>query len=72
MTGFHVGEKDSKDVFTEKSDFSKLPIDFQTTFENAGNTHLKPTGKIELMDENGEILKNIGKEAIINEKGAFI
>jgi len=68
MTKFSVGNKDEKEVFSEASDFSRFPIAFQTEFQNAGNTHLKPIGKIELVDENGEILKNIGKETIINEK----
>jgi hypothetical protein len=71
LTDFQVGKKDA-DKFTIESQFSNFPVMFQTQFENAGNTHLKPIGKIELTDENGEILKNVGKEAIINDKGAFI
>lgn len=71
MTKFTAGTKDDKEVFSESSSFDAFPIDFQTQFENAGNTHLKPLGKIELVDENGEILKNVGKETIVNDKGAF-
>lgn len=67
MTKFSVGTKE-KEVFSEASSFDSFPIILQTQFENAGNIHLKPLGKIELVDENGEILKNVGKESIINEK----
>jgi hypothetical protein len=28
-------------------------------FNNSGNTHLKPKGKIELIDEDGNVLKKI-------------
>ena len=66
-TKFSVGTKD-KENFTEESSFDAFPVVLQTQFENAGNTHLKPIGKIELVDENGEILKNVGKETIVNDK----
>jgi len=72
MTKFDIGTKDDKQVFAAKTSFDAFPIVFQTQFENAGNIHLKPIGKIELVDENGEILKNVGKESIVNEKGAFL
>ena len=32
---------------------------------------MKPTGKIELINEKGEVLKNIGKEAMVTLAGAF-
>lgn len=59
-------------TFTPQTDFTALPATFQITFKNEGNTHLKPTGKIELTDENGQTLKNIGKESIVTPAGAFI
>lgn len=49
-----------------------LDIIFNIPFENTGNTHIKPLGKIILKDENGNELKAIGKESIINENGATI
>lgn len=56
----------------ETNELSEFPIVFGTKFKNAGNTHLKATGKIELIDESGETLKNIGKEAIVSPAGAFM
>ena len=43
----------------------KIPV------ENNGNTHIKPTGKIYLYDGDEQLTK-IGKEAILNENGAFV
>lgn len=71
MTAFQIGKKD-QNKFAESIDFSTFPITFETKFKNDGNTHLKPTGKIELTDDKGETLRNIGKESIISPAGAFI
>ena len=71
LNGFQIGVK-KETTFTELSDFKDFPIVFETKFKNDGNTHLKPTGKIELVDENGDTLKNVGKEAIVSPAGAFI
>jgi zinc-ribbon domain len=49
-----------------------LDISFQIPFENIGNTHIKPLGKIILKDEDGLELKSIGREAVINELGAIV
>lgn len=71
MESFQIGKLSDK-KFTESSSFTAFPITFGTKFKNEGNTHLKPSGKIELVDENGEVLKSVGKEAITNQNGAFI
>ncbi|MDD5376789.1 MAG: DUF916 domain-containing protein [Candidatus Gracilibacteria bacterium] len=71
VESFDIGKK-LENAFTPASDFNAFPIVFETKFKNEGNTHLKPTGRIELIDENGETLKNIGKEAITSPAGAFI
>jgi len=71
LSGFQIGKKDA-DKFAEASEFNDFPIAFDTKFKNGGNTHLKATGKIELMDDSGETLKNIGKEAIVSPAGAFM
>ncbi|NVP17544.1 DUF916 domain-containing protein [Candidatus Gracilibacteria bacterium] len=47
-------------------------IEFEIPFNNEGNTHIKPDGKITLVDENGEIIKGVGKELIKNEVGTTI
>jgi hypothetical protein len=41
-------------------------------FNNSWNTHLKPKGKIELVDEDGNLLKKVWKEKIISPAGALI
>lgn len=71
LSGFQIGQK-SGTTFSEASDFKNFPVVFETKFKNDGNTHLKPTGKIELIDENGDTLKDIGKEAMVTPAGAFI
>lgn len=56
----------------ENNSFDNFPITFQTIFENLWNVHLKPTWKITLIDENGEVLKNIWKETLSSPAGAYI
>lgn len=62
----------SGDKFASSEQFDNFPINFSVLFNNSWNTHLKPRGKIELIDENGETLKKIWKEKIISQAGAFI
>lgn len=71
LDSFNVGSSD-QNKFTGKSEFDAFPIVFQTRFKNDGNTHLKPTGKIELVDDNGNVLKSIGKETITTPTGVFV
>ena len=47
-------------------------IDFLFPIKNTGNTHIKPTGKVTLIDENGDTIKAIWKETVENERGAII
>lgn len=58
--------------FVNSTTFNKFPISFSNMFNNSGNTHLKPKGKIELLDENWDLLKKIWKEKIISQAGAFV
>jgi hypothetical protein len=51
---------------------NSFEVDFQFPFENAGNVHIIPEGKIILRDEDGNTIKAIGKTAITNEDGAVI
>lgn len=71
LNSFKIWYNSEKWLIEEKN-FSKLPITFQTIFENNGNVHLKPTGKITLVDENWEVLKNIWKETLSSPAGAYI
>ena len=45
-------------------------IDFSFPINNTGNTHIKPTGKIVLKDENWDIIKAIWKETLSNDSWA--
>ncbi len=71
LNTFKIWEK-LENTFTEKQTFQTFPITFQTIFENSWNVHLKPVWKITLVDENGEILKNVGKETLSSPAGAYI
>lgn len=46
-------------------------VNFQFPIKNTGNTHIKPSWKITLKDENWTI-KAIGKEVVANDRGAII
>ncbi|MFA6090558.1 MAG: DUF916 domain-containing protein [Candidatus Gracilibacteria bacterium] len=71
LSDFQIG-KTLKKKFTSVNEFKDFPILFETKFTNEGNTHLKPTGKIELVDEDGKVLENVGKESMTSPAGAFI
>ncbi len=43
-------------------------VNFEIDFKNEGNVHIKPKGKIEIIDENGQRLQDIGKEMIVNKQ----
>ena len=47
-------------------------VDFSIDFSNKWNVHIKPTWKIEIVDENWNVLKKIWKESIKNENWAII
>lgn len=47
-------------------------VDFIFPINNKGNTHVKPEWKITLRDENGNIIKAVGKETVTNENWAVI
>jgi len=59
-------------IFKEKNNFSNLPISFKINFQNKWNIHLKPTWKIELIDEDWNTLKNIGKEIVSAPNWTYI
>ena len=66
-----IGQK-SGELFSSGTSFASFPIAFETIFQNTGNTHIKPTGKIELVDDNGEILKGVGRQTLVSPAGAFL
>lgn len=68
---FEIGTA-SGSKFEAKSEFTTFPVSFSARLKNDGNVHVKPTGKIELVDESGEVLKNVGKESLVSPQGAFV
>ncbi len=47
-------------------------VNFEIEFKNEGNVHIKPKWKIEIIDENGQRLQDIGKEMIVNKQGVKV
>ncbi len=47
-------------------------VDFQVPISNSWNTHFKPSGKITIIDEDGNQMLKIGKETIKSPEWAFI
>lgn len=72
LKSFKIWKIDESKKLNESTSFEKLPITFQTVFENVWNVHLKPIWKITLTDENGEVLKNIGKETLSTPAWAYL
>ncbi len=72
LDGFEIGMAEAQKPFVPANEFSAFPITFETKFKNDGNVHLKPTGKIELIDEDGKTLKNIGKETLSTPQGLYL
>jgi hypothetical protein len=60
------------EIFNTKSSFDTLPIVFKSQFKNEWNIHLKPRWKIELIDEEWNVLKNVWKETLKSTNGTFI
>ena len=59
------------DLFWEEEISQDFEVKFQFPIKNTWNTHIKPTWKIVLKDENG-IIKAIWREIIANDRGAII
>ena len=71
LKSFNVWDK-SGSWFTQKSSFENFPIVFETLFENGWNIHLKPKWKIELVDEDGNVLKNVWKETLTSPAWTYL
>ncbi|MDD3646413.1 MAG: zinc ribbon domain-containing protein [Candidatus Gracilibacteria bacterium] len=72
INGLKGDKKDNTNTQTGETQDRDFNISFEIPIENTGNTHIKPSGKIILVDENGNELKEVGKEIITNDKGAII
>lgn len=69
---FIIWQKNKTGKFEEKSSFANFPINFNLFFKNDWNVHLKPTWKIEILDEDNKPLKNIWKEVLTSPAWAYI
>jgi len=72
LEGFKIWNFVDLKWFTEKNTFDSFPITFETHFNNNWNVHLKPMWKIELIDEDWNVLEKIWKKAINSEAWAFL
>ncbi len=60
------------DDFSVNDQFDSFPISFLTRFENMWNVHIRPEWKIEIINEDWEVLENIWKERITSPAWAFV
>ena len=69
--GTYDKEIKSGDLLKKSSNFfyGKLPVNFVLRYENKGNIHLKPQGKIEIFDTFNKKLNSIGVLSIISSQG---
>lgn len=70
LNSFQIGQ--GEEAFEEKQSFNSFPIKFETVFQNLWNIHIKPKWKVELIDEDGNVLEKVGKEAIVSPAWAFV
>lgn len=57
---------DVKQRINSTTEFTSLPVYFETLFENRWNVHIKPKWKIEILDEDWVKLENIWEIAVVN------
>ena len=68
-------EIDLTDILWENFEWeeeNQLDVQFEIPFENKWNTHIKPTGKITLVDEDWKQITNVWKEVLLNDNGAIV
>jgi len=71
LESFKIGSSVEQN-FVEKDSFDTLPIVFNSDFKNNWNIHLKPKWKIELIDSEWNILRNVWKETLTSPTGTFV
>ena len=54
---------------SEKTFYEKVPVNFSVRFENTGNVHVKPTGKIEIFNIFGKQVSPVGILSILDGNG---
>lgn len=63
---------DNNNVDNTENTLESFEVTFQLPVNNNGNTHVKPAGKIKLIDEDGKEIQWIWKEVRKNDYGAVI
>lgn len=64
--------KDSTNKFISNTDIDSFPIYFPVKFKNAWNVHIKPTGKIVILDEDGKQLEKIWKQSLSSPTWVYL
>lgn len=59
-------------IDTNNSSLESFEVSFQVPINNKWNTHVQPTGKIKLVDEDGKEIKWVGKEVKKNDYWAVV
>ena len=60
-------EKNNEENTSEIEEEEDFTVEIEIPFKNTGTTHVKPTGKVILEDSEGNQLKQIGREVVIND-----
>jgi len=69
QTGSGSENTENENTQEEEEEFE---VTVEIPFENTWNTHIKPEWSVKLIDEDGNEIKQIWREAIINDNGAVI
>lgn len=64
-----IQNKDNFEGAEEKGFYEYAPVSLAVRYQNEGNIHLKPSGKIEIFNTFGKQLEKIGVENVLNENG---
>jgi len=64
-------EENNSEANNEEEE-EEFEVTVEIPFENTWNTHIKPEWSVKLIDEDGNEIKQIWREAIINDNGAVI
>ncbi len=67
-----VSDDQNTNLWDDTEQDSSFGITFSLPVENKGNTHVKPQWKITLRNEDGEVIRAVGKEVVANSLGAIV
>jgi len=58
--------------YSSQFSFENAPIPFAIRYENTGNVHIKPEGRIEIFNTFGQKVRSVGVVSILNELGVEV